>query len=710
MTDISLEGCLSDPLMMNLKALGIFRIIAEQKDKSVKANWEQGTFIIHTQLSKDELANFFLNEYKPTPIVSPWNRDSGFFDLDEDSIVYELKQKKDERLKEYHDVFNKVEEIFKECIPEYVEMMSKKDKNNINKLKKRVQDKKDLLLREFRNRINVNLIPWLDAMYIIASEKPSYGTILGTGGNDGNFEISKNFMSYICKCILSDRDNKKNKEWINGSLFNTSTKLLVGSAAYFYPDGYKGPNCVDDPSKEKTSLINPWDFILMVEGTLFFAGNISRRSISTNAAFPFSVNQSNAGYGSSSTTEKSRGEIWIPLWHNPATYDEIKYVYNEGRSQIGKKYAYTGSDFARAAVSLGVERGISEFVRFGIMERKGQAYLANKLGNVKTGTKQQVNLLIEIDGWLDKVRKEESRSITIRTLLHNMDDAIIKFCIHHRKRDLQEILIILGKIEFAISKSSYLMKKIQPLKKLSPRWLTESNDETPEFRLAMSLASMIDSDEKYPLRCNLEPVKYKNSKLVWNSSSPSAVWTKNNTVQNMIAVLERRCLDAQIRKLETIPLESGISAHLSDILLFLNKQLDYEKISDLLIPFSMIKGDDKDAKRKLDRQEEIPKLMPEIYIAIKSNFPPISFNNDVAKFEPSIISLLKSDKSDLAQKIAHRRLHISGKSTWTYNISKNALIPVHMPKHMIDIITASVLFPVHRSDTKKMIDTIAKRQ
>lgn len=717
MNKIQLKGCSPDSLMMNLKALGIFRILAEQKDSEIMAEWQRDVFVLHTSLEENELEDFFLNKYVPTPIVSPWNGGSGFFDI-KDSVIDKIEQSNDERLKEYCDVFVDVRNILKEHIPQYSELSIKKDKESIKKLKDIIKDKKYLLLNQLRNKINGKLMPWFDAMYVMASEKPSYGSILGSGGNDGNFEISENFINCICQCILLDDKSVDNsRSWIKGSLFGDSVKLTDNSSAHFYPDGYKGPNCSSDGFKEY-SLVNPWDYILMVEGTLLFAGNVSRRSISRKAAFPFTVESSMVGYGTSSI-EKNRGELWIPLWDNPATYQEIKHVFNEGRSQIGTKYVETGCDFARALASLGIQRGISRFYRFGILERKGQAYLATNLGRINVRKNPHVNLFTDVDDWLSKIRQVKNLPQSIISLLNNMDDVIIKFCTNHKKQHLQEALIIIGKIEAINSKSSYMRANILPLKNLSFEWVDACYDKTPEFRLAVSLASIFNKNNQYSIRYNLEALK-KPGKIEFASNSPHAVWNKRNTVQNMIAILERRCIDAQINNSE-IPLESKIYAPLKDVLLFLEGMVDYEKIGNLLFSLSMINYNDYPEYHNSVELWSIPEHMPETYVSIKLNFmPPLSnkiklnflppLSNKInMKFEPSIIPLLKSGNIGLAQKIAHRRLYMSGTHVHTYDNSRHVSRSTQeIPESMIDKIAAALLFPLNPSDMNKMIKRITK--
>ena len=79
MNEIILAGCTPTPLANYLKALGIFRLVAEQKDPDVKGCWRGERFVLVTRLEPDELARYFLDEYRPTPVLAPWNGGSGFF-------------------------------------------------------------------------------------------------------------------------------------------------------------------------------------------------------------------------------------------------------------------------------------------------------------------------------------------------------------------------------------------------------------------------------------------------------------------------------------------------------------------------------------------------------------------------------------------------------------------------------------------------------
>jgi CRISPR-associated protein Csx17 len=74
-----LGGCAPTPLAHYLKALGILRLVAEQADPEARAWWKGERYFLASHLDQRELIDFFLERYSPTPLVSPWNKGSGFF-------------------------------------------------------------------------------------------------------------------------------------------------------------------------------------------------------------------------------------------------------------------------------------------------------------------------------------------------------------------------------------------------------------------------------------------------------------------------------------------------------------------------------------------------------------------------------------------------------------------------------------------------------
>ena len=100
---LELEGCRPTPLASYLKALGILRLVAEQKDEAARGWWQSDRFHLRTCLDRDALLRFFLEEYRPTPIVAPWNGGSGFYPNDVQAGIDAIRRGAHERFSSYRD-------------------------------------------------------------------------------------------------------------------------------------------------------------------------------------------------------------------------------------------------------------------------------------------------------------------------------------------------------------------------------------------------------------------------------------------------------------------------------------------------------------------------------------------------------------------------------------------------------------------------------
>lgn len=97
---LTLRGCTPEPLGNYLKALGVFRLVAEQADPNAMGYWKDGVFCLVTELSEQHLAEFFVRGigesqhpiYSPTPIFAPWGGRPGFYDDGNEAAKARLKR------------------------------------------------------------------------------------------------------------------------------------------------------------------------------------------------------------------------------------------------------------------------------------------------------------------------------------------------------------------------------------------------------------------------------------------------------------------------------------------------------------------------------------------------------------------------------------------------------------------------------------------
>ena len=703
--ELELRGCSPDPLMSYLKALGIFRLVSEQADGDARAYWKHDAFYLHSALDHDALADFFLNEYKPTPIVSPWNNRFRTAVMKGDKKGLDvILSSSDKRLRDYRD-----------AILESKQLLEREGFGNRSIPTGQNSEEKKRILSKSRALLSDIAVEWLDSVYVLTSERPGYPDITSAGGTLGTSasgDISINFVQNLVPSfglIRSRRRgaDKNSSEWLSASLFkDISPSLSKSSVGQFNPGGMGGPNAT--VGFEGESLINPWDFVLMIEGVLTFAGALVRRlspESRSKAVFPFTVNTSAAGYGTSMPSEygsKSRSEFWAPLWDRPTKWGEVLHFAMEGRAQVGRRQASNGAEFVRAIAGLGTERRISSFQRFGFLQRTGiDGVFATPIGKFATRIEPKSNVLFDLDPWLNSLRRAASgrnAPAELGAVRRRIDNAIIEFCQRGQPRNLQDVLIAIGQAERWISKSG-IRDTAKPLRNLSRSWLEYANDDSAEFLLARAMASILaetkDEGRVGPFRENLEPVETQ-PRVDWKEGSVSCVWTAGDPLSNMLSVLQRRCLEGRMRGLSNPPLNAAYSARLRDIASFLNGEVDIQRVADLALPMSFISYWHRSKSRNA-QPFRAPSRLPAAYAVMKLTLLPGKFKcpefgedeRDI-RMEPRMLAMLQAGRVKDAYDVAHRRLIASGLRP----VSDSPGIPDR--SEYGNLLAAALLFPLDR--------------
>ena len=424
LTKLRLTGCSPTPLAHYLKGLGVFRLVAERHPES-QAWWEQEAFVIQTPLDYDSLVRLLLEDYAPTPIVAPWNGGSGFFQADKEKKIAPVQAIESSS----HPRFDTYRETLKQ---------SRRILTGLNLDSKPDPERKQLLLELCRNEFPEAALEWLDAVYVLTDQGAKYPPLLGTGGIDGRLEFTNNFMQRLVDIIdmQTGLPTERSRGWLDAALSGKPTGNLLKDIAIgqFFPLAVGGANA--SAGFESDSLINPWDFILMIEGTLLFAASCVKRMGKTGPgvlAYPFTVRQVGVGYASATQRDEqdSRAELWLPLWKRPCSLMELKALFSEGKVQVGRRQAVDGIDFTRAVATLGVDRGIAAFQRYGFQVRNGQAYFAIPIGRVEVKYQSEAELLTPIDEWLRTMRSRASGGrgpAGISRVLNRLEQAIWDLC------------------------------------------------------------------------------------------------------------------------------------------------------------------------------------------------------------------------------------------------------------------------------------------
>lgn len=698
--DVVLRGCAPVPLAHYLKALGVLRIVAEQVDGAARGWWENDLFHLRSALDRDALSTFILEEYAPTPLVAPWNGGSGFYPKDAQVGIEAVETSDAPRLAHYAGVIRRCREAVSQ--------------RGFDKAPK--TDEKGALLIACRNVLPDDVIAWLDAAYALTQDGPKYPPLLGTGGNDGRLDFTNNFMQRIVDVFDSQTGaaTAPSGGWLDGALFGAIaggllTKKAIGQ---FLPGGVGGANAA--AGFDGDSITNPWDFILMLEGALTFSGSVTRRMQASGPgvlSYPFTVRSVDAGYGTAAggDLKTARAETWMPLWNRPTTYPEIQALMSEGRATVQQRRARDGVDFARAVAGLSIDRGISAFERFGYMQRNGQAYIAASLGRwqVPRTPSARVNLLNEIDPWLNRVeraaRAKEAPG-SLKRAVGRVKDAAMDVCRHDVSANWQRLLCALGSVEQALSRMPRTVQGsggpgLTSLLRLGNGWARACDDRSPEFRLALSLASIHD-DTVGPLRANMVPLDAKATRPQFDTKKmdqPAVVWRGSDLCDNMIATLQRRCMDAQRLGGEKLPLAGIVPARLDDISRFIYGEVNDRHIEALVWGLVAV-------RLREQAPQDATGVLPAGYCMLKLvHLPyPVPAGEDLVDipYEPRITRLAAAGRMPEATRAAARRLRGSGLPPALETVTEDAATARR--------IAAALLFPIAPEATSRLCERVLK--
>lgn len=611
MNDIVLDGCTPTPLSNYLKALGVLRLLSA-RDPQTRGFWRGDCFVLRTAQDRAAIERFLLHDYEPTPVMAPWNGGSGFYYQERKSKEIDPVTGKKKKLGIYDQ-----ETTATKIVDAVLTSESKRleaYRTSLLQAKLAVQNaglvtspdsgrKKDDFILSLRATLPDECIQAMDAGLAVTSGKTNYPPMLGTGWNDGNLDFTSNFMQRLLD-VLGTTDDvlpDQSTDWLNASLFGAGTpNLTKNSIGQFSPGQVGGPNA--SIGFDADAAINPWDFVLMMEGALSFAAAAVRRNADDLAgvlSYPFTVRAVGAGSGSmgEDDTANARGELWMPLWPNPATYAEIRALMAEGRVALGKKPARDALDFVRAVQQLGGYRGIEGFQRFGLLRRSGKAYLATPLSRVEISDRPQSRWLEELDrnNWLERFRQfARGDMIANRFLMlrRRLEDSM--FALSGRepsKAETQSLLFLLGQVQLALSKSPKAHKDVRPVPRLSEQWVVAADDGTSAFRIAKSLAGLHGVGEvPLPLRAQIFPVQRKyNQWMTPDANEKARIYTgqKGRLIETLHALLERRLWLAEKLDIEDKPLDSSAGATLDDINAFLRDSGMDDRIATLLPGLSL---------------------------------------------------------------------------------------------------------------------------
>lgn len=585
MPTLVLDGCRLEPLGSYLKALGVLRLVGTQLDPSARGWWRGDRFALDTEYDLDAVLQFLLDDYHPTSLLSPWNGGSGFGAKDKKSAqtLAAIEATDDPRF-----------ELYRRSITVVRRLATAPDWSEVDK---------EVQVARCRNELPDDAVPWIDAAIVLTGDAGrTFTPLFGTGGNDGRLEFSANFMGRALAVTGHTKLGKgvDRRRLLGAALLGDDPgPLLDGSSGQYDPGAGGGVNsaAVGDAG----ALLNPWDFVLTFEGGLLFASGAARRmgsEVGNTAAVPFSVDVSRAG--PVGDREDVRAEIWAPFWRRPAALAEVTRLIGEGRAEWGGRSAANGVDFARAAAVLAVDRGISGFVRHGLMKRFGLSFIAVGLDRVRVGDRPEVRVTQGVDQWVRRLSTANAPA-ALEEALRRLDRALYATASSggSSAQSLQNVLTELAGVEAAVARSNKREERSsQPVVRLDASdWYPVLEDHTTELRLAAAMASARDvgsRGEALPsaLALLVRPVVADRQRLAW-APGPALVdgWGRRPVLDAVLDALVRRAIDLAADDADEdlsgqrgvrLGFRRGVGVSFDDVAALFDGRVDLDRLGRLL--------------------------------------------------------------------------------------------------------------------------------
>jgi CRISPR-associated protein Csx17 len=418
MPTLQIHGCALEPLGDYLKALGILRLVSEQITSEARCWWDHGVF--HLWLPggasypsdgcevaplpqadaerRSWLEKFFLNACEFSPVIAPWQKNTGWHPEDTGessekgtaalneavhkaprSMAAFVRAMRELSASTRADTATHGKESANSSMPETNSTATIRrllTESGYSRIERRRQ-----MFHFLRNSVSdPKFTSWIDTVAHPSQQwkdEITWFRLLGkTGAGEGRGAyVATLNAAYRHALTENSLPHLKYSLWHEQVSDPVDKRFSIG---LFYPSRKGDPNMGQSFDRQESG--NAWDVILLFEGVLLFAGSVARRMNARRAApaFPFYCASSLGGNLAAGLTEiegsqkgTSSGEVWCPVWSQPATLRDLSTLFSEGRMQVAGRDTRLATQFIRALGRYGCDRGIAAFQRYGLLRRSG---------------------------------------------------------------------------------------------------------------------------------------------------------------------------------------------------------------------------------------------------------------------------------------------------------------------------------------------------
>lgn len=573
---LRIHGARAGSLLGYLVGLGALRVVARQADPEARACWRDGVLELHSELDAEALERFLLERWVPAPVVSPWNGGSGFFPKDNTDAFRGIESDRSPRLEPFRAAIDAARAELRSA-------------GLVSRPEPKVA--KPALVAALRASLPDEAIEWLDATIVLVGDATAFPPVLGSGGNDGRYDIANNYAQAVVFALAVSGDRSASANALSGALWRTAGPLLKMSLAHLARDA----SPVNSPAGEADALGNPWELVLAIEGAMLLAAGAGRRledGAAPGLVAPFTLRSTGAGYGSAVSGEKGKAELWLPQWEAPASLPEVEVLFREARVQVGRHAARTGLDAARAAAELGVARGITAFERLSILERAGLSNLAVPAGRVEVRERPAARVLRSLDPWLGRLIGHAGGDVphAQREAIRGLEQTSFAVAEHGAPADVRSLLIALGRVEGVLSLASEASRPrgLDPISPSAGAWVAALDMTVLEVRLAIALASLADrhraGERGLPaMRDYLHATgRDARGRRRYGETTAGRVPSHAPAVKRLAAIHERRHQDAARAGRIELGFDRGVGAALADLAALATGRVDERALGTLV--------------------------------------------------------------------------------------------------------------------------------
>lgn len=669
---VLLCGLQPQPLSTYLCALGVLRICSKQLNAAIRGGFSAAGFRLEG-IDDAGLVSFLLGSWSPSPVLTPWNNASGFYDSSKGrmatSAIESVLASGAARFVSLQRAVKQVRTLVTEA--GYTEAPEKEEKA--------------AFIASLRDVLPDDAVAWLDAAAIVEDADARMMPLLGSGGNEGVLDYSGLFLRSIVDTLLGDE--KRSLSLLRAALFGEHTAVLFERPGGQFDPGTAGGFNTGPGFESKDLPNNPWIFQLLIEGSIAWASGLASRQQGATTKYrfavsPFTVRHRAAGYGSAATSDESqrvRAEVWVPIWNRPAGYAEVERFISEGRADVrgrGRRAmrATDSLDFVDAIASLGVDRGVSSFVRYALIKRRGDSYIALPAGTLEVGYRREVDLVRQLgpelelaDGFLARFPSEQGPPALLAGLRRAIDEARFDVAARGGPDSMVRLVRAVGAFEMALAKRDPTKepKLARPLGRLSPDWIDACGDSA-EVRIAAAVASIGETGAVSRMRTYLAPLDQKVPARYAPGARVTA-WVGADLSDRLSHVLLRRLRDARSRasissRASGNPTWGAYTAALEDVAAFLSPDMvDDRALEELLFGFTWIAYDANISVRKpVLLNPPLPRMYALLKLLVLTTPLVRGAEKVLLTAHPALLPLLRAGRVSAAVELATKQLAAKG--------------------------------------------------